>query len=77
MTCNSPSSISIPLIVPHAVKSFLNVDEVVEQLTLVLHLFLYEDSADLFRCSSPRSEYSLFFDQQFLGLNLKSNEYDA
>ncbi|KAH3819288.1 hypothetical protein DPMN_121022 [Dreissena polymorpha] len=54
---------------PHAVESFLQVTEAVEELTLVLQVFPNDDSAveDLFHCAPPSSESTLHFDQQFTG----------
>ncbi|KAH3754006.1 hypothetical protein DPMN_188664 [Dreissena polymorpha] len=61
---------------PHAVEISLEVDEDVEDLTLVLHIFLNDDSAveALFKCDLPSFEPSPFFHQQFLWLNFESGE---
>ena len=58
---------------PHTVESFLKVNEVVDELTLVLQVLLNDDSAveDLFHCASPSSKSCLLFDQLFLGLTLQ------
>ncbi|KAH3819301.1 hypothetical protein DPMN_121035 [Dreissena polymorpha] len=64
---------------PHAVKSFLQVNAVVEELALVLQLFFNDDSAveDLCQCAPPSSESSLLFGKQFLGLNFQSIKADG
>ncbi|KAH3897920.1 hypothetical protein DPMN_022116 [Dreissena polymorpha] len=64
---------------PHAVESFLIFNEVGEELTLVLQVFLNDDSAveDLFHCAPPSSESSLVFGQQFIGLTFESIKDDA
>ncbi|KAH3781175.1 hypothetical protein DPMN_159001 [Dreissena polymorpha] len=64
---------------PRAVESFLKVDKVVKELTLVLQLFLNDDSAtgDLFHCTKPNSESILLFDWLFLGLTFKLIVDDA
>ncbi|KAH3721467.1 hypothetical protein DPMN_064394 [Dreissena polymorpha] len=53
--------------------AFFKVNEVVEELTLVLHVILNDDSAaeDLFHCVPFNSESSLLFGQQFLGFFFK------
>ncbi|KAH3691910.1 hypothetical protein DPMN_192454 [Dreissena polymorpha] len=50
---------------PQAVESFLKVNEVVKEFTMVLLVFLNDDSAveNVFHCASPSSESSLLFDQ--------------
>ncbi|KAH3836275.1 hypothetical protein DPMN_109645 [Dreissena polymorpha] len=50
-----------------------------EELTLVLHVFLNDDSAveDLFHFAQPSSESSLLFDNSFLGLSFPSIRDDA
>ncbi|KAH3786342.1 hypothetical protein DPMN_164449 [Dreissena polymorpha] len=55
---------------PDAVESFPKVNKFVDELTLVLQLFLNDDSAveDLFHFAPPSSESSLLFGQQFLSL---------
>ncbi|KAH3768232.1 hypothetical protein DPMN_169444 [Dreissena polymorpha] len=52
---------------PHAVESFLKVNEVVEELALVWQLFLNDDSAveDLFHFAPPSFESSILFNLQF------------
>ncbi|KAH3804363.1 hypothetical protein DPMN_132647 [Dreissena polymorpha] len=62
--------------IPHAVASFLQVDEGVEELSLVSQEFLNYDTAvaDLFQCAPPSSESSLLFGQRFLGLTFQSIE---
>ncbi|KAH3691908.1 hypothetical protein DPMN_192451 [Dreissena polymorpha] len=50
---------------PHAVESFLKVNEVVEEFTMVLQLFFNNNSAveNLFQCAPPSSESSLLYYQ--------------
>ncbi|KAH3860575.1 hypothetical protein DPMN_023482 [Dreissena polymorpha] len=50
---------------PHAVESFLKVNEVVEEFISVLQVFLNDDTAvdNLCHCAPPSSESSLLFDQ--------------
>ncbi|KAH3789692.1 hypothetical protein DPMN_167878 [Dreissena polymorpha] len=47
----------------HTVESFLNINEVMEKLTLVLQVCLNYDSADedQFQCAPPSSKSSLLF----------------
>ncbi|KAH3866016.1 hypothetical protein DPMN_029067 [Dreissena polymorpha] len=54
---------------PHAVESFLKVNKVVKQVTLLLQVFFNYDYAvdDLFHCAPSSSESSLLIGQQFLG----------
>ncbi|KAH3789608.1 hypothetical protein DPMN_167793 [Dreissena polymorpha] len=58
---------------PHAVESILKVNEVVEELTLVLHVFLNDNSAveDMFHCVPPSFESSLLFGHQFISLTFQ------
>ncbi|KAH3815051.1 hypothetical protein DPMN_143570 [Dreissena polymorpha] len=58
---------------------FLKVNEVVEEVTLVLQVFLDDYCAveDLLHCTPPSSECSLPFGQQFLSLNFQSIKDDA
>ncbi|KAH3880580.1 hypothetical protein DPMN_004497 [Dreissena polymorpha] len=58
----------------HANESFLKINEVVEELTLVLQMFPNDACAavDLFHCAPPSTEFSLLFGQQFLGLIFQS-----
>ncbi|KAH3821412.1 hypothetical protein DPMN_123176 [Dreissena polymorpha] len=48
---------------PHAAESIFKINEVVEELTLVLEVFLNDDSAveDLFYFAPPSSETNLLF----------------
>ncbi|KAH3775638.1 hypothetical protein DPMN_177044 [Dreissena polymorpha] len=64
---------------PHAVEISLKVNEVVEELALILQVFLNDDSAveDLCHCALPSSESSLLFDQQFLCLTIQMIKNDA
>ena len=65
---------------PRAVERFLKVNEVVEELKLVLQVFLYDDSVeveDLFYCATFSSESSLLFRQQFLNHTFQSVEDEA
>ena len=59
-----------------SVKRLLEVYEVVEQITLVLQVLLYDDTTieDLFYSASTWSKTCLFFCQQFQGLGLESVE---
>ncbi|KAH3838934.1 hypothetical protein DPMN_112351 [Dreissena polymorpha] len=59
---------------PHACESFLNVIEVLKEVTLVLQVFLNDDSAleGLFYCAPPSSESCLPFGQQLIGLTFQS-----
>ena len=58
---------------PDSVKHLLEVFEVVEQITLMLQVLLYDDSSmeDLFYRASAWSKTNLFFCQQFLSLGLE------
>ncbi|KAH3714768.1 hypothetical protein DPMN_057468 [Dreissena polymorpha] len=62
----------------HTVEIFFEVGVVVEELLLVLQVFLNDDFAveDMFQCGLPSSESSLLFCQQFLGLTFPSVEDD-
>ncbi|KAH3814563.1 hypothetical protein DPMN_143065 [Dreissena polymorpha] len=53
---------------PHAVDSFLKIYTFVEELMLVLQVFHNSAEEDVSHCVPPRSESSLIFSQQFLGL---------
>ncbi|KAH3724427.1 hypothetical protein DPMN_050243 [Dreissena polymorpha] len=46
---------------PHAVESFLKVDEVGEEFTLLLQVFLNDSVEDMFHCAPPSSKSSLPF----------------
>ena len=50
-------------IVPYPIKYFLEVDKIVEQVPLVLQMFLNEDPTveDLFHCALSGSKTCLFF----------------
>ena len=64
---------------PDSVKRLLAICEVVEQIALVLAVFLYGDSAieDLFYSAPAWSQTCLFFCQMFLSLGLESGEDDS
>ncbi|KAH3795104.1 hypothetical protein DPMN_148649 [Dreissena polymorpha] len=64
---------------PVAVQRVLKVDEVVEEVKLLLRVFLNENFEvnDLFHCAQSCSKSNLLFRQQFLGLTFQSVEYDA
>ncbi|KAH3814922.1 hypothetical protein DPMN_143494 [Dreissena polymorpha] len=53
-------------IVQHAIESFLEVNEVVEKLSLVSQVFLNDNA--LFHSAPPSAESCLLFNQQFSGL---------
>ena len=61
---------------PNSVKSFLEVDEVVEQILLVFEVFLHQDVAvkDLFHSASLGPETCLFFGEKFFGTGLEAVE---
>ena len=61
---------------PDSVRHILDVYEVVEQITLVLWMLLYDDSTieDLFYRAAAWSETCLIFFQQFPRLGLDSVE---
>ena len=64
---------------PDPVKRLLEVYEVVEQITLVLYVLLYDDMTikDLFYCAPTWSKTDLLFCQQFLSFGLESVEDDS
>ena len=59
-------------IFPHAVKSFLKCNIIVEVLTLVLQVILTDDYAvkDVLSCAPPSTESSLRFRHKFSTLSL-------
>ena len=61
---------------PDPVKRLLEVYEVVEQITLVLYVLLYDDMTikDLFYCAPTWSKTSLLLCQQFFCLDFESVE---
>ena len=59
---------------PYSVKSLLEVDEVMVEVLLMVHVLLYDDTAveDLLNCATPSSEARLFFCEQFFCLTCQS-----
>ena len=63
---------------PYSVKGFLEINEDIVQVLLILEVLFTQDSEveDLFRGASPGSEPSLFFSNYLFGLGFKPIQDD-